>query len=401
MALSLIPAGAVALLSVGCATTSTEDHSGIPIAIPLTETDDPLPLSEIVDSLQYIKLETTDESLIGNIDKLFATKERLILLDRDNAESIYLFNLQGEFINKISRMGRGPNEYLSIEDIAVDEDAEQIILWDSQAGKLLIYGFDGTFINAMPFPYYGDDIEYMGNDSVALYCDYAPNKDLFEGDSSANLIIFNLKSRDAEFDLFFDNTKIRQENFMSTINNFSLFRGETLLIPTLTNSIYGISPKGCGEKYYLDFGFPFESEMANYVDRLNPVSAVDAPDTQERANLPFVYNFLSSDNLIYLFYVLGNTYYYGFYYPESNTFKEGARVFQEGDRARIPVDNDIDHTLPFMPIAADSADHFYYVLESYMLEYFKDTENAQVRALIEHSTPDGNPVVVKAYMRRL
>ena len=390
----------ILLFVAGCTAPSTEKHSGIPVTVPLSKGNNPILLSNIADSLHYIQLETIDECLIGGIKKIYAVGDKLIIFDRDITKSIYFFERDGTFINKISRIGQGPGEYVSITDIAIKEEDEEIIIWDIRTRKLLVYNFDGTFISNIEFPYFGKSIEYVGGDFLAVYCDYDSNKFIFDGKTSPNLIVFNLKSRETKYDLFFDNS-INTQGIRIILNNLFLFSGQVQLIPTLSNSIYGISKEGSKEKYYLDFGIPFKEKMDAYIKNLPNVSVLDIRSAQEKSNLPFMINTLSSDRIIYLDYSCGRSYYNGFYYPESNTYLEASSVAQENS-PMVLVKNDIDNTIPFMPISADAENNFYVVLNPYVLhEKFKDSEDTNIQNLKKISKPDENPIIVKFFMKTL
>jgi len=390
----------ILLFVAGCTTSTSEKHSGIPITVPLAKGNNPILLSDIVNSLQYIKLETTDECLIGEIWKIYSIKDKLIIFDRQISKSIYFFNQDGTFINKISRIGQGPREYVSISDIAINGEDEEIIIWDIRTQKLLIYNFDGTFVNNIEFPYYGRSIAYIGDNLLAMYCDYSLNKPLLKDKTSPNLVIFNLKTGETKNDLFFD-SDISTQGITIINNNLSLFKGQVLLIPTLSNSIYSISKSGKEEKYYLDYGMDFQKKIADYIENLPNVSIDDIQSAQEKSNLPFIQKLLSSNSIIYLEYLHGRTYYYGFYYPESKTYLEVSAVLQEKSPI-VLVKNDIDNTKQFLPYAADAENNFYYILQPFdLLEKFKDSENADIQNLIKNSLPDDNPIIVRAAMKIL
>ena len=394
----LIPA--VLLFVWGCTSSLPEKHSGISISVPLSKGDNSILLSNIVDSLHYIQLETTDECLIGDIMKIYFIGDKLVIFDKDQTKSIYFYKQDGTFINKISRIGQGPGEYIAITDITI-KDNEEIIIWDIKSKKLLIYNFDGTFINNIEFPYWGRSIEYLGDDFLAMYCDYSSNPLFFEGKTSPNLVIFNLKTREAKHSLFFDKD-INTQGITIISNNLSLFRGQALLLPTLSNSIYNISKEGEEERYYLDFGMPFQKKISDYIEKTLPdISVYDIRTAEANSNLPFIKNILSSDDLIFFTYLFGSSFYYGFYYPESNTFLEASAVIQENRPIEL-IENDIDNTMSYWPRFIDAKNNFYCVLQPYLLhDRFKDSENEILRNLIRNSKPDDNPIIVKAFMKVL
>lgn len=49
-------------------------------------------LSSLVDSIYYIPLETKDEFLIGNIDKLIVTDKEIYVLDKNITTATYCFD---------------------------------------------------------------------------------------------------------------------------------------------------------------------------------------------------------------------------------------------------------------------------------------------------------------------
>jgi hypothetical protein len=67
---------------------------------------------DIIDSVQYIKLEDTD-NLIGEVRKMIITPNEYLLWDNQN-KWIWIFDKSGKYRNKITNFGLGPDEYSSI-----------------------------------------------------------------------------------------------------------------------------------------------------------------------------------------------------------------------------------------------------------------------------------------------
>src|SRR5690554_4220450 len=77
-------------------------------------------ISEIADTVEYIPLETMDESLVGKLQKNNIFFERgLFYLILESGE-IALFDYSGLFIRRFGKLGRGPGEYIQIADLDVD-----------------------------------------------------------------------------------------------------------------------------------------------------------------------------------------------------------------------------------------------------------------------------------------
>jgi hypothetical protein len=108
-------------------------------------------LSEIADSISYVKLETSNESLIGNIIT-FQPVENGFLIN-NSFQSLLMFDKKGKFIWKIENHGRGPHEYeILAPDFGVDNKSKEIILPDRK--HLFIYNFKGQFVREVKLPFY-------------------------------------------------------------------------------------------------------------------------------------------------------------------------------------------------------------------------------------------------------
>jgi hypothetical protein len=91
-------------------------------------------LSEIIDTVIYIPLETNKECLIGRIDKIIQHNNVFYICDRIT-NTLFLFDKNGKFKSKYNKIGRGPYEYLSLEDIDVDLDGFCYLL---DNGKIIV-----------------------------------------------------------------------------------------------------------------------------------------------------------------------------------------------------------------------------------------------------------------------
>ena len=75
-------------------------------------------ISDFVDSYKTLPLETTKDNLIGNINKVQIIDTCIYVLDKEQA-TIFVFNTEGKYLNKICRQGRAPEEYLGLSDFMV------------------------------------------------------------------------------------------------------------------------------------------------------------------------------------------------------------------------------------------------------------------------------------------
>ena len=108
--------------------------------------NDMLQMTDFVDSVTHIRLQTTDESLIGDISLILFLDSLLIIQDR-RAHSVFLFDKNGKFIRTIGRRGQGPGEFAVLGRVMLDADNRQVIVFDTASNKMIFYNLDdGAFI---------------------------------------------------------------------------------------------------------------------------------------------------------------------------------------------------------------------------------------------------------------
>ena len=302
---------------------------------PLQTTEHLLHLSDIADSLSYIKLATDTSNLIGVIDKIIPLKDRILIVDKDITQTIYIFDKSGKFIRKINKKGRGPGEYLSLNDVAVDVSNKRLIVHDDMAQKISIFTYEGEFIEKIRLDFITTSIAYLGNNRLACYCDYINNPNYSIRSKSPNLILFDLQTRKTQSKLFFNST-INRLGITGLINNLSsTYSNDTVhLIMPLNDTVYSICNNKVQPEYYVDLGV---TPQMRELQRTASSSKSAQEASQEDSQYPVICNMLESDSVVYLFYRHNNKSYYGFYNPRRKTFKEGVRIWEKNTDNRIPV----------------------------------------------------------------
>lgn len=93
-------------------------------------------LSEIAENVQYIPLQTTAGSLMDRIIRKIVYRDNRIYIS--SGQEIMCFGVDGKFLFKIEKSGRGPEEYTYLLDFDISSDNRFLTLLSSS--KLLIYG---------------------------------------------------------------------------------------------------------------------------------------------------------------------------------------------------------------------------------------------------------------------
>lgn len=109
-----------------------------------------LRLSDLVETLEVIRLENSDEALVGG-GGIWVSDNRLLI---NSGDVVKQFDRQGKYIGTVGAKGQGPGEYeIAPYDIAVDEEAGRIYLLEFSTDKLLIYDLDGKYVGNVPLTF--------------------------------------------------------------------------------------------------------------------------------------------------------------------------------------------------------------------------------------------------------
>lgn len=102
-------------------------------------------LSEIAQDVDYVKLENHPDALFSLGAPILAENYILINAYRDN--KLLLFTDKGEFLRSIGQNGKGPQEYVNINEVSFHPDGQLILIHDSSLKKLLVYSTSGKCLS--------------------------------------------------------------------------------------------------------------------------------------------------------------------------------------------------------------------------------------------------------------
>ncbi len=104
-------------------------------------------LSQIIDSIGIVTLESNKDSFFSDITEIKTTSNYILISCDDfrGITGVYLFDCNGRFIRKIGNKGNGPGEYMEPWHILIDNTEKYIYVVDNKDGDILKYSIDGTF----------------------------------------------------------------------------------------------------------------------------------------------------------------------------------------------------------------------------------------------------------------
>ena len=232
------------------------------ISVIPNEKNNQFDITPYLDTIKYVKLEMTDESIIGIIEKAVIFEERIYIQD-SKTNSLFVFDIDGSYIHKIARIGQGPEEYIQLDFFDIDRKNRHIVITDLMYNRIMRYDLNGKFISKEKIPVWCYGAFVLPNNGIVLYSDFRDNSKKLEQeynlilyDSLMNIskAFFPYKSKDL-------NSKIpsisRGGQFYTNDENLYFFFPEG-------NTIYQITEDSIKIKYRLDFGediLPYDNSI--------------------------------------------------------------------------------------------------------------------------------------------
>jgi hypothetical protein len=175
---------------------------------PVTDT---MNLSEIAEKVEYIVLQTADNSMLNYFYDFSITNEFIFIRDEG---CILKFDKNGKFIMSLYKVGRGPGE-TSTRSFTVDESGELVYVLDNFKGDVKEYDFSGNIVKVINKPINKPDqtpaaIGYYNNKLLVTTAQFPKVKYLYSLFDLANDSIMNLyknyhsydKSQESERPMF-------------------------------------------------------------------------------------------------------------------------------------------------------------------------------------------------------
>ena len=155
----------IALSIIACKHSATNRYSGLEVidfAKSSMESD-----AELFETT-FIKLETTDNSLIGGyIAQIEAANEHLFILTGGGNINLLVFDLSGKFKGTIGKIGRGPGEYIVPISFSIHFTNNVISVVDIAQKKIIDYSLDDyKFLADKNMEVDSFCFEYLGNDKI-------------------------------------------------------------------------------------------------------------------------------------------------------------------------------------------------------------------------------------------
>ena len=220
-------------------------------------------LTDIVDSVKIVPLETTPESILDHIDLLKIFGDRIVINIWGLKGSISIFDINGKFIRRIHR-GNGPGE-INVVDCF---DADDKYLYTLQYEKVNKYTLDGEFVESYPiFEKYNTMFQSIKvvDDGFLLAANSGTSK-------SSNYEVIHTDKNFNEKNHFVFNF-----NYIGygLTDYFKTMDGKIVFFPPMCNTIYQFDGKTFSPYYVLNYP---EHENTFEINPRDLTSGLDFPD---------------------------------------------------------------------------------------------------------------------------
>ena len=186
--------------------------------------------------IKYIPLETSNECLIGYVNKIMIRNNLIYVADFNQAKALFIFDIDGKFIFKIDRKGRGPGEYISFHDFDVQSNGN-IYMYDNHGWKFLLFNSTGEYLMDIKTQY-----------SLSHFC-LAGTKmywsQLVEGGKMiSNLAVYDMEKKTTDF-LFTEKKHLYPPEMLRFSSyNFYYSPNNIYYSPKFSEIIYSINEEG-------------------------------------------------------------------------------------------------------------------------------------------------------------
>lgn len=211
-------------------------------------------LSNFSENVSYIKLKTPPNIFIRVIRDIQISKDH-IFIQEGLSQKVMVFDMEGNFIKQIGRIGRGPNEYIKLRSFCFDRNNEDLFFYTGNSGDIFKYNSNGELIDKLfRFPF--ADYMYSLNNILVFSGISGPTKGMLDGITqfaTTNMqgqIIDSIPLPIYSIDNWRKKLLWFAGNFPST-----KFNGILLLYGVGEDTIFQATESGKIEpRYFLDFG---------------------------------------------------------------------------------------------------------------------------------------------------
>ncbi|WP_142683855.1 6-bladed beta-propeller [Chitinophaga polysaccharea] len=201
-------------------------------------------------SIEIIPLEFNQKNILGSANKILFFDHKIYVADFSISKAIFVYDSSGHFLSKFGKAGRGPGEYLELWDFDVTSKGVELLADDR---RILRFTHEGSFVNEIATRFYSFKFKILSDNKYVFYTKYRENTSFFKKSVHYNIILTDQKGTPEMFAFPYksDGSGIL---FPLAASHFISSNNKTYFIPSVGDTIYGISDKMISPIVFYDFG---------------------------------------------------------------------------------------------------------------------------------------------------
>ena len=202
---------------------------------------------DVFKDIKYVVLETSKDNLIGQIDDLFFIDDKIIVVDKNIAKSVFIFDNTGKFLTRVSNNGRGSHEYLQLTHVFVENG--DIAINDIYKREINYFDTNGKFIKTIQYDLLFNEAESLGDNQIVCNIYQGKSKNYSYLDDYS-FVVLDGNDRYKPVSAFgADNSNY--DMILSRIKNLYSFEGHVYCTINFENVIYELTKDSVIAKYRL------------------------------------------------------------------------------------------------------------------------------------------------------
>lgn len=252
----------IVVVLIGCDNNGSQEPDLKKLKVDVSEEKDFL-LSNLVDTLIIVPLETQENALIGSVAKVETTDKYIFVLDNSIAEALFMFDWNGNLIHAFQGNGDGPREFIRASNFFLNPNMKSVYIQDNSLGKIIELDYKGEFIQEKKI-----DPKFWIYDLFPIADGFISVKS--EEDVSGMFVDLLNKQLDLKEILLDINDEINVFGGVKPKYFFKGLDGKIYFKQLLSNYIYSFTSEGDFEK--IEFSFT----SSNWIPSKNPILPRDA-----------------------------------------------------------------------------------------------------------------------------
>lgn len=268
---------------------SIPDDNSDTIRLKSDEIPNTLDISSRIKEIKIIPLNEKEGANIGGVDEILIHNKDYIVVDKQTAKNILIFNAEGDFKKKLVNVGRGPGEVTQINEV-----------WKNEDGGIDIYDFATKRVVKFDRNYEYQESQYTDKNLLFHNITPIPGSETFVGYAGYN--ISNPKYNNKSYQLTWLSKKLKPKAYAleydtelsgvlvyNSPSSFTRVKDSLRFFRYYDSSIYSLSQDGqIAKRYVIDYEskqLPQDFESSIFLPNVNLLKESNDRDFERINNL--------------------------------------------------------------------------------------------------------------------